>query len=140
MGTHVRSHPLMRRVWVRLSGESGKFNFVTLVLLLLVVAVFYFGIMFVPPYIDHYSFEEKVKAVANMAIREKNDEVLKKEIHRELKLIELDLPDDAIQIERDPAHGTWIRISARYVREVELAPFGSVVTMEFTTDVMKDLN
>ena len=119
--------------------ESGKFNFMTILLLLAVAAAVYFGVMLVPPYVDHYKFEEKLRAVANLAHRQKNVEVLKKEIERECKILELDLPYDAVKVVLDPAHGKWIRFSARYVREIELKPFGATVSLEFTSDILESL-
>ncbi len=137
MGSHVHKNSLTGagRAW----DESGKFNFVTILLLLVAAAAVYFGIMLVPPYVEHYKFEEKLRSVANLAHRQKNDEVLMREIKRECEILELDLPYDAINVERDPAHGKWIRITARYVREIELKPFGSIVSMEFTTKIHEDL-
>jgi len=123
----------------RARDESGKFNFMTILLLLVVAAAVYFGVMLVPPYVDHYKFEEKLRSVANLAHRQKDDEALKKEIKRECEILELDLPYDAVKVVRDPAHGKWIRISARYVREIELEPFGATVSLQFTSDIHEDL-
>ena len=139
MAANVHPHPLnpVRRL---LSERRGKINLVTIFLLLAVAAGVYFAIMLVPPYMEHYKFEEKLRAVANMGIRVKDDDVLLKEIQRECEMLEMDLPYDAVQVVRDPAHGKWLRITARYIRVIELEPFGSTIEMEFESDIHKDLN
>jgi hypothetical protein len=124
----------------RLRRADGKVNFFSILLLVVVAAGIYLGVMLVPPYMDHYKFEEKLKAVSNMAHRQKDDEVLMREIKRECENLEMSLPAEAIQIERDPEQGRWIRISARYVREVEMVPFGKVVTLEFSSDLLERLD
>ena len=141
MGSHVQRHPLSRAAGLRLrlGGEAGKVNFFSLFLLLLLAAAIYLGVMLVPPYIDHYKFEEKLAAVANMAHRVRDDDHLRREIDNELEHLGMTLPHDAIEIERDPAHGKWLRISARYIRQVELVPFGSTIDLEFTSDIMEHL-
>jgi len=138
MAANVHPHPLtsMGRL---LRARRGKINLVTIFLLLVVAAVVYFAILLVPPYMEHYKFEEKLRAVANMAIRVKDDERLRKEIQHELENLEMDLPYDAVQLVRDPAHGQWLRITARYVRVVELPPFGASIELEFNSDISKDL-
>ncbi len=143
MGPHVHEDSLSsgRHDWMRrLRRADGKVNFFSILLLVVVAAGIYLGVMLVPPYMDHYKFEEKLKAVSNMAHRQKDDEVLMREIKRECENLEMSLPAEAIQIERDPEQGRWIRISARYVREVEMVPFGKVVTLEFSSDLLERLD
>lgn len=143
MGSHVHQDPLNsgRGVWLRSwHREDGKINFFSIVLLAILAAGVYFAVLLIPPYVEHYKFEEKLKAVANLAHRQHDDEVLMKEIQRECENLGMELPYDAIQIQRDPAHGSWIHITARYIRQVELVPFGSVISMEFNSDIMEQLN
>lgn len=142
MGTHVHKTALRdapgRRLRRWLSSEAGKFNFVTLLLLLIVAGAIYAAILFAPPYIDNGKLEEKMRMVANLAHRQKDDTKLRHELERELKMIELDLPYEAIKIERDPVGGKWIDINIDYAREVELVPFGKIVTLNFSSFVHED--
>lgn len=125
------------RTWHR--RRAGKINVVTILILLLVASGVYLAIFLVPPYIEHYKFEEKLRAVSKYAHRQRNDEDLLKEIKRECKQLDMELPYDAIKIERDPAHGKWIHISARYIKVVELVPFGKTIDLEFTSDIQESL-
>lgn len=138
MAAHVHTNPVsLGAVSDHLRRRAGKINLVAIFLLLLVAAVIYFAVLLIPPYMEHYKFEEKLRAVANMSIREKNDSVLLNEIKRECEALELDLPYDAVQVVFDPAHGKWLRITARYLRVVELPPFGATIELEFNSDITK---
>ncbi len=138
VGTNVYKDSLMKNsIWNR--ARAGKINLVTIFLLLVVAAAVYLAIFLVPPYIEHYKFEEKLRAVAKYAHRQKNDDELLKEIQREYKQLGMELPYDAVKIERDPAHGKWIHITARYIKVVELVPFGKTIDLEFTSDVQEGL-
>jgi hypothetical protein len=131
MGTHVHKNKLKL-----LRSESGKITIVTIVIILVVAAAVYFAIMLAPPYIEHYKFEEKLRAVANTAHRVKKEEILRADIDRELKNLDMELPYDAIQIRFDPM-GEWVEFSAAYARVVELVPFGSKVTLHFDSLVVE---
>lgn len=131
MGTHVHQNKLSL-----LRSQSGKLNIVTILIILVVVAAIYLAIMFAPPYIEHYKFEEKLRAVANSAHRVRDEERLRKDIKRELKNLKMELPYDAIQITFDP-RGKWVEFSAAYARVVKLVPFGSEVTLHFDSLVVE---
>jgi len=131
MGTHVHQDQLRL-----LRSQSGKITIVTIVIILIVAAAVYFAIIFAPPYIEHYKFDEKLRAVANLSHRVKNEEMLRKDIDRELKNLDMELPYDAIQIRFDPM-GEWVEFSAAYARVVELVPFGSKVTLHFDSLVVE---
>jgi len=106
-----------------------------LIVLALAAAV-YAAVVFIPVYMEHYKFEEKLHAVANMAHRTRDADVLRREIEREIKLLGLDLPYDAVQIEFDP-RGQWMEIRARYNRVVELELIGTDTTLHFESNIIE---
>jgi hypothetical protein len=118
--------------------ESGRINFVTILLILVVAAGVYLGIMLAPPYIEHSKLEAKIRAVGNMAHREKDYDVLMKNLKKELEVLELNLPDEAIDIEQDP-RGRWVRFSIEYARVVDFVPFGVDTTLHFYTEHIEEL-
>ena len=134
MGTHVHQNQLRS-----LRSESGKITIVTIVIILVVAAAVYMAIMFAPAYIEHYKFEEKLRAVANSSHRVKNEEMLRADIDRELKSLKMELPYVAILIRFDPM-GEWVEFSANYARVVELVPFGSKVTLHFDSLIVERFN
>jgi hypothetical protein len=119
-----------------LRSQSGKITIVTIVIILIAAAAVYAAITFAPAYIEHYKFEEKLRAVANTSHRIKNEEMLRADIDRELKNLKMELPYDAIQIRFDPM-GQWVEFSATYARVVELVPFGSKVTLHFDSLIVE---
>ncbi|MBW1811109.1 MAG: hypothetical protein JRJ87_23160 [Deltaproteobacteria bacterium] len=121
----------------RLASPSGKINFVTIFIVLIIAAAIYFAVMLIPPYVEYYKFEEKIRAVANNARRVKNNEALLKDLHKESKILELNLPYDAITIQRDPM-GKWIEISVSYARVVKLVPFEKSITLHFDSNVVEN--
>ena len=144
MGTHVHQDQLKL-----LRSQSGKINFVTILIILVVAAAIYLGIMFAPAYIEHYKFEavalsalsrvkfdEKLRAVANSSHRVKVEEMLRADIERELKNLDMELPYDAVQIVFDPM-GQWVEFSANYARVVKLVPFGAEVTLHFESLIVE---
>lgn len=126
------------QVWRKLRREGGKvrLSIVTVLIVLALAAAVYAAVVFIPVYMEHYKFEEKLHAVANMAHRTKDVDKLRHEIERETKLLGLNLPYDAVQIEFDP-RGEWMEIRARYNRVVELAPFGTETTLHFESDIIE---
>jgi hypothetical protein len=131
MEPHVHGHTLRP-----LRSELGRINTVTIVIILVVAAAVYLGIIFAPAYIEHYKFDEKLRAVANSAHRVKDEEKLRADINRELKILEMELPYDAIKIVWDP-YGQFVEFSASYARKVKLAPFGAEVTLHFDSLVIE---
>lgn len=131
MGTHVHQDKLSG-----LRSQSGRINIVTIIIIAVAVGAVYCGIIFAPAYIEHYKFEEKLGAVANMSHRVKDEEMLRAEIDRELKTLEMELPYEAIQIRFDPM-GQWVEFSATYARVVKLVPFGSEVTLHFDSLIVE---
>ena len=131
MGTHVHQDQLKL-----LRSQSGKINFVTILIILVVAAGIYLGIMFAPAYIEHYKFEEKLRAVANSSHRVKDEEKLRADSERELKILDRELPYDAVQIVFDPM-GQWVEFRANYARVVKLVPFGSEVTLHFDSMIVE---
>ena len=121
----------------RLSSPSGKINIVTIVLILIIAGAIYFAVMLIPPYVEYYKFEEKIRAVANSARRVASNEKLLKDLHKESKILELNLPYDAIVVERDPM-GKWIEISCSYARVVDLVPFGQNITLYFDSNIVEN--
>jgi hypothetical protein len=92
--------------------------------------------MFAPAYIEHYKFEEKLRAVANSAHRVKDEEKLREDIDRELKILKMELPYDAVKIVWDP-YGQYIEFSAAYAKVVKLVPFGAEVTLHFDSLIIE---
>ena len=131
MGTHVYQDKLKL-----LRSESGKLNIVTILIILVVAGAIYFAIMLAPAYIEHYKFDEKLRAVANSAHRVRDEERLRADIERELKILEMELPYDAVKITFDP-RGEWVEFSAEYARVVKLVPFGAEVTLHFDSLVVE---
>ncbi len=138
LGENVYEDSLMKKSYLK-DSRAGKINIVTIFLLLIIAAMVYLAIFLVPPYIEHYKFEEKLRAVAKYAHRQKNDSELMKEVQRECEQLGMKLPYDAIKIERDPAHGKWIHITARYIKVVDFVPFGKTIDLEFTSDIQESL-
>ncbi|HUU02923.1 MAG TPA: hypothetical protein VM425_15925 [Myxococcota bacterium] len=126
-----------RALAARAASESGRVNLLTVLLILIVLGAVYFTIMLAPPYIEYYKLDEKVRAVANMSHREKDEEVLLENLRREAKILELNLPHDAFKIKSDP-QGKWIEISLSYARLVELVPFNQQLTLHFDIDVVEN--
>ncbi len=131
MEAHVHRHTLRL-----LGSERGRINIVTILILAVVAAVVYLAIAFAPAYIEHYKFEEKLRAVANLSHRVKNEEKLREEINRELKTLKMELPYDAVKIVFDP-YGQFVEFSAAYAKKVELVPFGAEVTLHFDSLIIE---
>jgi hypothetical protein len=131
MGTHVHGNKLRL-----LRSERGRINIVTIILIAVAVGLVYCGIIFAPAYIEHYKFESKLAAVANLSHRVKDEEKLRVEIDRELKNLDMKLPYEAIQIRFDPEM-MWVEFSAKYARVVELVPFGSEVVLHFDSLIVE---
>jgi len=131
MGTHVHQNKLKR-----LCSQSGRINLVTIIIIAVVVGAVYCGIIFAPPYIEHYKFESKLAAVANLSHRVKDEEKLRTEIERELKTLGMELPYEAIQIRFGPMN-EWVEFTAKYARVVKLVPFGSEVTLHFDSLIVE---
>lgn len=119
------------------ASQSGRINLLAVFLILLVLAAVYFAIMLAPPYIEYYKLDEKVRAVANEAHREKSEEILMADLRREAKILELNLPYDAFKVKQDP-EGKWIEISISYARVVDLVPFKQQLTLHFDIDVVEN--
>lgn len=120
----------------RLRSEKGRINIVTIVIILAVLALIYCVCTFAPAYIKHYKFEEKLRAVANLSHRVKDEEKLRKEIDRELKILGMELPYDAVKIVWD-SYGQYVEFSAEYARVVKLVPFGAEITLHFDSLVIE---
>ena len=116
--------------------QSGKISIVTILIILVVVGVIYLACMLAPAYVEHYKFEEKIRAVGNSAHRVKDEEKLLQDIHRELKILEMELPYDAVKIVWDP-YEQYVEFSAEYARVVKLVPFGVEVTLHFDTLIIE---
>jgi carbon starvation protein CstA len=121
-----------------LLSQRGKINFVTILIILIILSAVYFAIMLVPPYIEYYKMDEKVRSVANMAHRNKDDKALMRQLMKESEILELNLPYDAIIIERDPLN-KWIDIKVNYASIVELVPFETEITLHFDIHVVETL-
>ena len=119
-----------------LRSQSGKLNIVTIIIIVAVVGFIYYVCMFAPAYIEHYKFEEKLRAVGNSAHRVKDEEKLLKDIHRELKILGMELPYDAVKIVWDP-YGQYVEFSAEYAKVVKLVPFGAEVTLHFDSLIIE---
>jgi hypothetical protein len=115
---------------------SGKINIVTIIIIAVAVGAVYCGIIFAPAYIEHYKFESKLSAVANLSHRVKDEEKLRVEIDRELKNLEMELPYDAIEIRFGPT-GEYVEFAAKYARVVKLVPFGSEVVLHFDSLIVE---
>lgn len=131
MGTHVHQDQLRR-----LRSPSGRINIVTIIIIAVAAGAVYCVVMFAPAYIEHYKFEEKLHAVANLSHRVKDEEMLRAEIDRELKNLNMELPYEAIQIRFDP-EGLWVEFTANYARVVKLVPFGAEVTLHFDSLIVE---
>jgi len=127
-----------RRFTERLISANGKINIVTILLIVVVAAAVYMAVMLVPPYIEYYKLDEKVRAIANEAHRNKNDESLMKNLRKETEALGLNLPYEAISLQRDPL-GKWIEINVTYARVVELRPFGKELTLHFDINCVERL-
>jgi len=101
-----------------------------------VAGAVYCAVIFAPAYIENYKFEEKLRAVANLSHRVKDEERLRAEIERELKNLEMELPYEAIQIRFGPMN-EWVEFTAKYARVVKLVPFGSEVTLHFDSLIVE---
>jgi len=131
MGSHVHQDHLNR-----FRSQRGRINIVTIMIIALAAGAVYCVIMFAPAYIEHYKFEEKLRAVANMSHRVKDEEKLRAEIDHELKNLEMELPYEAIEIRFDPMM-QWVEFSAKYARVVKLVPFGSEVVLHFDSLIVE---
>ncbi len=131
----VSSYKSLLNYW---GSERGKVNFLTIVLVAIVMTVVYLGIMLAPSYIEHSKLKAKISAVGNMAHREKDVKVLQKHIMKELELLEMDLPEDAVEIEMD-YDKKWDSFYIEYERIVEMTPFGAEMTLHFEYDHTEEL-
>jgi hypothetical protein len=131
MGTHVHGNKLRL-----LRSQRGRINIVTIIIIAVVAGAIYCGIIFAPAYIEHYKFESKLAAVANLSHRVKDEEKLRVEIDRELKNLKMELPYDAIQIRFGPMN-EWVEFTAKYARVVKLVPFGSEVVLHFDSLIVE---
>jgi hypothetical protein len=140
MVSHVHGHSLRldSGAWFRglFERRDGKISIIAVLLILVAAGIVYTAVLFIPPYIEYYKLEEKVRSVANQAHREKDDDALQKELIRESQILELDLPYDAFSIKRDP-QGKWIEFDVHWARVVNLVPFGQDVTMHFDIQVVE---
>lgn len=141
MDSHVHCHSLRPafRAWLRgwFERREGKINIVAVLMILVAVGMVYTAVLFIPPYLEYYKLEEKVRSVANQSHREKNDDVLLQELMRESQILKLDLPYDAFSIKRDP-QGKWIEFDVHWARVVNLVPFGQDVTLHFDIQVVEE--
>ena len=121
-----------------LRSERGRINIVTIVIIVAIAAAIYLAIMFIPAYVEHYKFEAKLRSVANAAHRpsKRNNEVMHKEIDRELENLGMKLPYDAVKIQFDP-YGQWVELSTQYAKVVKLVPFGVEVTLHFESLIIE---
>jgi hypothetical protein len=109
-------------------GVIGK-----LLLLLVVAALVYLGVMLVPPYIENYKFQKELESSARQSHIEKDDHLLTVSIQKEAETLGLHLPAEQIQIVRGQG-GAGIAINTRYVRLVTFKPFGFQTELEFKND------
>lgn len=119
-----------------LRSERGRINIVTIIIIAVAAGAVYCGIIFAPAYIEHYKFESKLAAVANMSHRVKDEERLRAEIDRELKTLEMELPYEAIEIRFGPSE-EYVEFEAKYARVVKLVPFGSEVVLHFDSLIVE---
>jgi hypothetical protein len=131
MEAHVHGDPLRK-----IRSEKGRINIVTILIIVVLAAGIYLVAMLAPAYIEHYKFEEKLRAVANSAHRVKDEERLRQEIDGELKILGMELPYDAVKITFDSI-GEWVEFSASYAKVVKLVPFGAKVTLHFDSLIVE---
>lgn len=92
----------------------------------------YFGMMYAPPYVESYEVKQMLRAVGNVAIRQADDEALKREILTRARAIgshyeirdgqEMNLPgivllDEDVLVNRDAAAKTII-LQVRYTKHL----------------------
>ena len=138
MVKHTNKANSYKRLLSYWGSERGKINFLTIVLVAIVMTVVYLAIMLGPSYIEHTKLKAKISAVANMAHREKDVNVLQKHVLKETEILDMDLPVDAVEIEMD-TDGKWVRFYVEYERIVEMTPFGAEMTLHFDFDHTEEL-
>jgi hypothetical protein len=128
---------------------SGRISLGTLVFLSLIGAGFYSLVMIVPFYVDHLDVKEAVTVAHNLAGRNSNDAVLRREIrertarmghHWEKDQYDNDvlkpglgLTDQQILIERSGVTQN-VRIAVSYERKVRLKPTNYIHTIQFSAE------
>jgi hypothetical protein len=114
------------------SRDSGRINIVSLALIAGVLAAGYYGWMYVPLWVDNLSLKEVMRVAANEANRNRDDDLLRKEILYKVKDIgkhevvvdgqrqwpgSIDLLADDVHITRD-ADTKTVTIQIEYDRQI----------------------
>ncbi len=138
------------------SGQRGQISWVTLLLLAAGAIVAVLAWTWLPVYFDHYAVKQVVRDYMNQAVKNHDDQTLRRGMIAKIAAIRFDeATDEAGATERIPVvkleeqDVTWERdesvrpamlhVAFSYVREVTYPIAGSKATKEFTVDLTSDL-
>ena len=134
--------------------QVGALDLSTLVWGGLAGLVIYFGIMYVPPYVESYEVKQMLRQAGNVAVHQGDDEAIKREILEKARAIgshyeirdgqEMNLPgivllDEDIIVNRDVSAKTII-LQVRYTKHVNYPFTQRQAELTFTPAVKADIS
>ena len=138
-------------------GERGGVTWVTLLLVVLVVAGGYLGWVWVPVYAEHYAVKQVVRDYMNKAVKDKDDAKLRRDMIAKIQSLvqrdavdaygnavlvpAIELDEGAVAWERDAdSQPPMLRVAFEYEREVELPWLNRTATKVFAVELENDLS